>query len=33
MVDVQVLNGGTGYKSTPELVIEDTVGTGAILDQ
>ena len=31
VVDVQVLNGGTGYKSTPELVIEDTVGTGAII--
>ena len=31
IVDVQVLNGGIGYVSTPELSIEDTEGTGAIL--
>ena len=31
ITDVQILNGGKDYKSTPELVVEDTTGSGAIL--
>ena len=31
IVDVQILSGGQDYISTPELIIEDTTGTGAIL--
>jgi len=31
IIEVQILNGGKDYKSTPELVVEDTTGTGAIL--